>query len=147
MSAILASIAQIKAAIGAFFIEFSKLEMDAVGLALRALSKETVFVEQAEKLLGLQARLTLLERMSLVRSIPAQFTTELAELALRTRKLHAQREDLANALVVLDSEPAQLEKILMPSLVQIEALSVEVVELQEGLCAFANKVEDYLSRP
>jgi hypothetical protein len=155
---------QIKAAIGSFFVEFSKFEMNVVGLALRALSKDPVFVEQVEKLLGLEARLTLLERMAFARSIPGKLMTELAELLSRTRRLRDQRDDMARALTVLDSGGTRLTSVskrgcgadfarfaeigtlLTPSLSQLEAHSTEAIKLQQGLRVLAEKLDYYLSQ-
>lgn len=153
---------QLKTAIGSFFVEFSKLEMNFVGLALRALSRDPVFVEQAEKLLGLEARLTLLERMAFARGIPGMLMTELTELLSRTRKLRDQRDDVARALVLLKSDrklPKSLRKrsadfaqiaeittLWTPSLAQIEAHSTEASELQRGLRTLADKIERHLSQ-
>jgi hypothetical protein len=153
---------EIKGAIGAFFAEFSKIEMNVVGLALRALSKDPMFVGHAEKLLGLEARLTLLERMAFAHGIPGVLMTELAGLLSRTRKLRDQRDDVARPLALLeaDRQPpkslrqrsadfaqlAEIPTLWTPSLSQIEAHSIEASELQRGLRALADKLERHLSQ-
>jgi hypothetical protein len=134
------------------------------------LSKASVFVEQAERLLGLDARLTLVERMAFARGVSGKLMTELGELLSRTRKLHEQRDEVARALALLDSEStvppvdqtapkvkpprkrgadfarlAELKTLWTPSLSQIESHSIEAIELQNGLRALAEKLDHYLA--
>src|ERR1700730_6744332 len=86
---------QLKAGIGAFFVEFSKFELLSVGMALRSLSKDAVFVEQAEKLLDLEARFKLLERMAFARAVSPNLIAELDALLIRARRLCAERDEVA----------------------------------------------------
>ena len=159
---------QLKAAIGIFFIEFSKFETQFVGTALRSLSKDSVFVEHAEKLLDFDARLKLLERMAFARDIPPGLMAELEALLLRARKLHDMRQDVARNLAAMESENAsssgtasakvkplkprkadyaQLAQIanLVPTAAEVQTYATEAVELQESLHAISGKLDRHLS--
>lgn len=160
---------QLKTTIGAFFVEFSKFEILFVGMALRALSKDAVFVEQAEKLLDLEARLKLLERMAFVRDVSPSLIAELDVLLVRARKLCAERDEVAGSSatssedrVKLFSQPApagstslkargadyarlaQMSDLLTPTVAQIQAYTDEAVELQRQLCALSEKIDRQL---
>jgi hypothetical protein len=159
---------QLKAAIGSFFFEFSKFEMPFVGMALRSLSKDCVFVEQAETLLNLEARLTLLERMAFARGVPPDLTAELNTLLSRARKLSEQRDEIARNLVLADLDSvkphlgasprlkgpkirnadyarlAEVKALWMPSVAQIHTYVTEAIELQETTRAIAEKFDQHL---
>jgi hypothetical protein len=117
----------LKAAIGSFFVEFSKFEMQSVGTALRSLSKDVEFVERAESLLEFDARLKLLERMAFARGVPSAVMQELAEVFDRARKLRELAANLANA------------SLLMPAVAEVEKYAAEAIELQTCLGAIAEK--------
>jgi hypothetical protein len=146
---------QLKTAVGAFFVEFSSFETQSVGMALRSLSKDAVFVQQTERLLDLEGRLTLLNRMALARGISPIVMAELDACLLRARKLRDQRDEVARNMMNLEgSAPrapkplrvrrtnfAQLEQLWMPGLAQIQMLTTESVELQEWLRTIVRKIE------
>ena len=148
---------QLKTAVGAFFVEFSSFETHSVGMALRSLSKDAVFVQQTERLLDLEGRLTLLNRMALARGISPIVMAELDACLLRARKLRDQRDEVARNMMNLEgsgSAPrapkplrvrrtnfAQLEQLWMPGLAQIQMLTTESVELQEWLRTIVRKIE------
>ena len=161
---------QLKAAIGAFFIEFSKFETQFIGMALRSLSKDSVFVEHAEKLLDFEARLKLLERMAFARDIPPSLMAELEALLLRARKLYDVRQDVARNLATMESDGrhqaapgatqakvkplkprkadyAQLAQIanLVPTTAEVQIYTAEAIELQESLRAISDKLDRHLA--
>jgi hypothetical protein len=81
-----------------FFSEFSLLESESVGLALRALADDTAFANEAEQLLEFDSRLTLLKRLSLARRMPTALESELDAAILRARKLMGARSELQEAI-------------------------------------------------
>jgi hypothetical protein len=160
---------QLKAGIGAFFVEFSKFEVLSVGMALRSLSKDAVFVEQAEKLLDLEARFKLLERMAFARAVSPSLVAELDALLIRARRLCAERDEVARNSatggvdhvkpypVPTPGSPkplkarsadyarlAQMSELLTPTLGQIQGYTDEAVELQRALRAFSEKIDQHL---
>ena len=148
---------QLKDAIGSFLVEFSKFEIQSVGMALRALSKDPVFVEHAEQLLDLEARLKLLERLAFARGVPAHLIAELEACLLHARKLLEHHDDVRRKMTVADmggarkgpvsaakfrmsrrqnadfSTLAKLENLWVPAAEQIQEYTREAVELQETL--------------
>jgi hypothetical protein len=80
-----------------FFSEFSLLESESVGLALRALADDTA-ASEAEQLLEFDSRLTLLKRLSLARRMPTALESELDAAILRARKLMGARSELQQAI-------------------------------------------------
>lgn len=159
---------QLKTTIGSFFAEFSKFEIHAVGMALRALSKDAVFVEQAEKLLDLEARLKLLERMAFVRAVSPHLIAELDALLVRARKLGAERDDVARGSAMSVAEHvklvspapaapkslkargadyarlAQMSDLVTPTVAQIQAYTDEALELQHQLRVIAEKIDQQI---
>jgi len=159
---------QLKDAIGSFFVEFSKFETHSVGMALRSLSRDAVFVEHAEKLLDLEARLKLLERMAFARGVPAALITELEACLLRVRKLREQRDEVARSLISVESgnaKPlpgavsrlrpsrrrnadfsrlAELEHLWVPAIAQVQEYTDEATALQETLRVITQKLERHL---
>jgi hypothetical protein len=119
----------LKAAIGSFFVEFSKFEMQSVGTALRSLSKDVEFVEHAESLLEFDARLKLLERMAFARGVPSAVMQELEGVFDRARKLR----ELAASLTAAS--------LLMPAVAQVEEYAAEAIDLQTRLGAIAEKLQ------
>jgi hypothetical protein len=137
-----------------------------VGKALRALSQDAVFVEQAEKLLDLEARFKLLERMAFARALSPSLIAELDALLIRARRLCAERDEVARnsattgadrARPYLASAPggpkplkprtaayvrlAQMSELLTPTVAQIESYTDEAIELQRALRDFSEKIE------
>ncbi|MDB6084952.1 MAG: hypothetical protein JWN43_2833 [Gammaproteobacteria bacterium] len=160
---------QLKAAIGSFFVEFSRFEIHSVGMALRSLSKDPVFVEHAEKLLDLEARLKLLERMAFVRDIAPALIAELDVLLIRARKLCAARDEVARNSLTVDLDPvrsyssppagkpklaknrgadyprlAEIDNLWMPTIAQIQDYTNEAVELRETLSAISERIDRQL---
>jgi hypothetical protein len=119
----------LKAAIGSFFVEFSKFEMQSVGTALRTLSKDVEFVERAESLLEFDARLKLLERMAFARGVPSAVMQELEGVFDRARKL----QELAASLTAAS--------LLMPAVAEVEEYAAEAIDLQTRLGAIAEKLQ------
>jgi hypothetical protein len=119
----------LKAAIGSFFVEFSKFEMQSVGSALRSLSKDVEFVERAESLLEFDARLKLLERMAFARGVPSAVMQELEGVFDRARKLRELAANLTTA------------SLLMPAVAEVEEYAAEAVDLQTRLGAIAEKLQ------
>ncbi len=147
---------QLKDAIGSFLVEFSKFEIQSVGMALRALSKDPVFVEHAEQLLDLEARLKLLERLAFARGVPPHLIAELEACLLHARKLLEHHTDVRRNMAVSAggtgkglgssakfrmsrrqnadfSTLARLENLWTPAAEQIQEYTREAVELQETL--------------
>jgi hypothetical protein len=147
---------QFSDAIDSFFVEFSKFETHGVGLALRSLSRDPVFVEHAEQLLDLEARLKLLERMAFVRGTPVGTIAELEACLLRARKLREQRDEVARNLMTADwdgSKPlpappksrsasrrdadfsrlAGLGTLCVPAIARVQEYAEEAVALQATL--------------
>ncbi len=135
-------------------------------MALRSLSKDPVFVEQTEKLLDLEGRLTLLDRMAHVRGISPTVMGELDALLLRARKLREQRDELARNLATIDSgnlaphlaavprrlkvsrsrradlaQLAEVEQLWMPSITQVQQFATEAIELQEMMRTVVEKMD------
>jgi hypothetical protein len=157
---------QLTDAIGSFFVEFSRFETQSLGMALRSLSRDPVFVSQAEQLLDLEARLKLLERMAFAREIPARLMTELQACLVRARKLREHREEVARDLTTADtnvghsssngdaqtrttrlrsadrSRLVQLETLWMPAIARVQEYAAEAAELQETLRVITQKFEN-----
>jgi hypothetical protein len=93
-----------------FFSEFSLLESESVGLALRALADDTAFANEAEQLLEFDSRLTLLKRLSLARRMPTALESELDAAILRARKLMGARSELQEAISGAGTEQAGKEQ-------------------------------------
>ncbi len=157
------------AAIDSFFQEFSKFEMPVMGTALRSLSKDAMFVEQAEKLLDLEARLTLLLRLSAARAVPSALAERLERIVSRARVLRAQRDTIAHHLRATRNEQrkpksaappqirvtrnrkstyvrlAESHEVLLPTVAQIQAYADEAVELQDALSRIARTLDERLT--
>ncbi len=156
----------LKDAIGAFFVEFSKFDIQSVGMALRSLSRDSLFVEHAEQLLDLEARLKLLERLAFTRQIPAALLGELEACLLRARALKVQRDavarsrtpDVERTPVRFGAKPGasrrrnadlsrlvKLENLLVPAHERIEEYTQEAVQLQHTLGAITAQLERYVT--
>ncbi len=156
---------QLKAAIDDFFREFSSFELSAMGTALRSLSQDAEYVVQSEKLLDLEARLTLLLRLSAARSIPPALAAGLEGIVSRARILRSQRDEIAQHLTAGGAQRksnaaappqirvtrnrkaayarlAQAHEALLPSIPQIQAYAAEAVELQTALTEIARTVDE-----
>lgn len=157
---------QLKANIGTFFVEFSKFEVSSVGAALRALSKDSVFVEQAARLLDLEARLKLLERMAFAKGVGPVLMAELEAALARARRLSTEREEVARNAASGDAAHiravppsagpemksrradyvrlAQMSDLMTPTPAQIQAYTEEAVELQHTLRDLSEKIDRQL---
>ena len=155
---------QLKANIGAFFVEFSKFETSAVGAALRALSKDAVFVEQAARLLDLEARLKLLERMAFAKGVGASLMAEIDAALARARRLSTERDEVARAWAIGDvglkaplaslkesksrgadyARLAQMSDLMTPTAAQIQAYTAEAIELQYALRGLSERIDQQL---
>ena len=158
---------QLKDAVGSFFVEFSKFETHSVGMALRSLSRDPLFVEHAERLLDLEARLNLLERMAFAREVPAGLMTELEACLLHARKLREYRDEVVRGLTSADrpgswvspaaaakprlsrrrnadySRLAELGNLWAPDLGRVREYVEETLELQRTLRAITQKLEHH----
>lgn len=160
---------QLKAAIDNFFREFVKFETSVMGAALRSLSKDAEYVEQAEKLLDFEARLTLLLRLSAARGVPSALAGGLEAIVSRARILRTQRDELAQHLVAAGdaakkpnpAAPPQIRvtrnrkaayarlaeshDVLLPSVAQIQAYAAEAVALQTALSQIARTLDEQMT--
>jgi hypothetical protein len=157
-----------KDAVGAFFVEFTKFDSESVGMALRALSRDALFVDHAERLLDFEARLKLLERMAFARQIPTTLLAELEACLLRARQLHAQRDEVARNLSPDRGRPrpsspagikprmttrrnadlsrlAELENMFVPAVSRIEEYTEEAVQLQEIMAGITGQLERHIA--
>jgi len=157
-----------KDAVGAFFVEFTKFDTQSVGMALRALSRDALFVDHAERLLDFEARLKLLERMAFARQIPTTLLAELEACLLRARQLHTQRDEVARNLSPerdrtrpsssggIKPRPktrrnadlsrlAELENMFMPAVERIEEYTKEAVQLQQIMAGITNQLERHIA--
>lgn len=159
---------QDKAAIDTFLDEFSKFETMSIGMALRALSKDSLSVEDAEKLLDFEARLKLVERMALARHVPASLMLELEAVLLRARKLHELREEVTRNVAAESAETPQQATIppagrkpgkarkanfarlaqlanAVPAVAQVEDYARAAIELQTALRTISESLGQYLT--
>ncbi len=159
---------QLKAAIDDFFLEFSRFELSVMGAALRALSQDAEYVEQAEQLLDFEARLTLLLRLSAARGVPSALAAALEAIVARARILHVQRDEIAQHLLAAgnaQNKPksaapqirvtrnrkaayarlAESHEVLLPSVPQIQAYAAEAVELQTALSRIARTLDEQVT--
>jgi hypothetical protein len=159
---------QLKDAIGSFLVEFSKFENHSVGMALRALSKDPLFVEHAEQLLDLEARLKLLERLAFARGVPPHLIAELEACLLHARKLLEHHDEVRRKMTAPSaaaaaaaakkvagsarfrlsarqnadfSTLAHVENLWQPAVERVQEYAREAVELQEALKGITQKLE------
>lgn len=155
----------LKDAIGSFMLEFSRFDIHSVGMALRALSQDPLFVEHAEQLLDLEARLKLLERMAFARGAPPGLIAELEACLLRARKLREHYDEVQRKMTSPDldggrqarSRPlksqlsrrqnadfstlARLENLWVPAAERVQEYTSEAVQLQDAMRAITQKLE------
>jgi len=158
---------ELKDAIGLFFVEFAQVEGHCVGQALRALSDDALFVEQAESLLDLEARLKLLERMAFARGVPAAVISELEACLVRARLLRQHRDAVARSLaartegpkpqpVRIHSRPtrrrdadfarlAKLETLVPPAVSSVREYADEARALQAALATVTRQLERHVN--
>ena len=124
----------LKAALGSFLNEFNKFETLGVRAALRSLSRDAEFADRSEKLLDLEARLTLLNRIAFSRNVAPQVIADLDDLLSRARKLRPLRDKIARMpLSVADTS-------WIPPAEQLQQFTNEVVQLNGSLCAISDQV-------
>jgi hypothetical protein len=131
---------ELKDAIGSFLTEFAKFDTHSVGTAIRALSPNPAFATDSEKLLGLDARLTLLERMAFARRVPPRTIQELRPVLMRARKLNERRASVMELLTAHRLDPR-----MAPTVRDIESCAAEASELQDSLRFVAEKFDHYFS--
>ena len=95
---------ELKAAIDEFLAEFSAFETHFVGLILRSLSTDLLFVKQTEALLDLEARLKLLKRMAFVRNLDPYVIAQLDAVNLRAGRLREKRDELSRNLTLIEMD-------------------------------------------
>ena len=127
----------LQAAIGAFFVEFSKFDSGTVGEALLALSKDDSLVQTAGRSLDLDARLKLLERMAFSRQVPAPIITDIRGVMSRARKLREHRDEVAANLASTS--------VSLPAVARVEDYAAEAVALQEALHAVTQTIDSNMS--
>jgi len=131
---------ELKDAIGSFLTEFAKFDTQSVGTAIRALSPNPAFAADSEKLLGLDARLTLIERMAFARRLPPRTIQELRPVLMRARKLNERRASVMELLAARRLDPR-----MAPTVRDIESCAAEASELQDSLRFVAEKFDHYFS--
>ena len=158
---------ELKAAVGDFLAEFSNLENAVAGGALQALSRDAAFVERAQMLLGLDARLTLLLRLAAARAVSAPLMAELTDVVARARQLGQQRDKLARRLLSADDDRgksgqsaargtrkprsadyarlADMDDLWVLSISEVTAYTEEALELQVTLSAISGKIDRHLA--
>jgi hypothetical protein len=154
-------ILELKAAIDLFLAEFSAFETHFVGMALRSLSNDSLFVKQTEALLGLEARLRLLKRMAFVRNLHPHVIAQLDAVNLRAGRLREKRDELSRNLRLIEmvggehargvrgieDEPmrwsaiAGLRTVWLPTKAEIDDWRTGTTKLQATLRAIAEQVD------
>ncbi len=153
---------ELKAAIDLFLAEFSALETHFVGMALRSLSNDLLFVKQTEALLDLEARLKLLKRMAFVRNLDPCVIAQLDAVNLRAGRLREKRDELTRHLDLIEmdggkshSEAARsvedesmrelatagLKDVWLPTKAEIDECRNGTTMLQSTLRAIAEQVD------
>lgn len=121
------------AAIGSFFVEFSKFDMTVLSGALRSISKDDALVERADERMNLDARLTLLRRMAFARALPSPVMKDLEAVLSRARRLRKHRDAVAANLTA--------STVRIPQEVRLEEYTAEAVALQRDLKAVTQSIE------
>jgi hypothetical protein len=144
------------AALGTFMAELNRFEEEGLRSALQSLSRDATFAERTEQLLGIEARLTLVERLAAGRVLASEFTASLLALLSRARRLLGVRDAIAQVppdlaangldtapLIVhrrSDSppgRPGEPEALWVPGVPQLQAYAREATQLNASLCAMA----------
>ena len=123
----------LQAAIGSFFVEFSAFETQAVGEALRALSKDSEFVRRSQEMLELDGRLTLLQRLAFARGVSPPLIGELEKIVVRARRLEGQREEVAATL--------KASPVSVPTIERVEDFANEAIALRGELHAVTKRFD------
>lgn len=154
----------LKRAIQAFIAEFSAIETHSVGAALRSLSDDGEFVSESERILGFEARFTLLKRMALARDVGPDLIARLDDVNERAAKLREKRDELMRTLRAVDAgaaagaadaevhvnsrpkhvangEEARSTSIWMPTMAEVDKCRVSTAALQSMLRSIAERVE------
>jgi hypothetical protein len=145
-------IVDLKSEIDRFVTEFSEVESDGVGEALRSLSADPEFVARSEKILNHHARFTLLRRMASVRNLAPEVLSELAGADVRAADLREKRDALARTLSSIDGahchgDPVQRRAsrraatdVWIPTIAEIEKCRTSTATLQATLRAITRQV-------
>jgi hypothetical protein len=144
----------LKQEIDLFFSEFSAVESQCVGEALRSMAPDQAFVERSEKMLDHHARFTLLKRMASVRNVSVEALTALEAADLRAAELREKRDALTHTLSSLtkpqpDSAPAARRlgkrttiEVWVPTIDEIERCRTSTAKLQATLQAFTRQITE-----
>ncbi len=153
---------ELKAAIDLFLAEFSAFETHFVGMLLRSLSNDPLFVKQTEALLDLEARLKLLKRMAFVRNLDPYVIAQLDAVNLRAGRLGEKRDELSRNLALIEmdggkthSEAARtvedesmrrlaiagLKSVWLPTKAEIDECRNGTTKLQATLRAITEQVD------
>ena len=119
-----------KTAIEQFLAEFAAFETHFVGMVLRSLSNDSMFVEQTESLLDLEARLKLLKRMAFVRDLDRRLITQLDGVNLRAARLRDKRDELRR----------NRNSVWVPTSAEIDECRYGTTQLQAILRSIAEQV-------
>ena len=149
----------LKAALGSFLAEFHRFETEGVRNALQSLSRDAQFAERAEELLGLEARLTLVERLASARVMASELSASLLDLLSRARRLLDVREEIVQVSPILPAgdpgttplivrrrsrstpgHPDEPEELWVPAARELQAFASETMELNASLCAMAAEI-------
>ncbi len=99
---------ELKDAIELFIAEFSAFETHFIGMVLRSLSNDALFVAQTEEWLDLEARLKLLRRMAFVRNLDTCVIAQLDDVNLRAGRLRHKRDELRRNLGLIEMDGGTL---------------------------------------
>ena len=144
------------AAAAEFYGEFAAFEGDSLGMALRTLSNDAVFVRQSEDLLEFDARLDLLRRLALASRVPDSLAAELDVILATAKKLSERRSELLQAVWSGDEVqslsthreigargfPGRREQfICLHSIPQLDTYAQEARELKRALRDLAGRMD------
>ena len=153
---------EIRAAIDLFLAEFSAFETHFVGMVLRSLSNDLLFVKQTETLLDLEARLKLLKRMAFVQNLDPCAIAQLDAVNLRAGRLLERRNELSRHLGLIEMDggkshskagrsvedksmrqwaTAGLKDVWLPTKAEIDEYRNGTTMLQATLRAIAEQVD------
>ncbi len=152
---------ELKAAIELFIAEYSAFETHFVGMVLRSLSNDALFVAQTEKLLDLEARLKLLRRMAFVRNLDQCVIAQLDDVNLRAGRLRHKRDELSRNLGLIEMDIGTLhaarsteathalttagrappKNMLLPTIAEIDECRSGTSKLQAILRSIADQLD------